>query len=570
MRITKLSLTNFRSFKATQILDFAPLTLLFGPNSVGKSSVLMALFYVQQILDKGQCNPQRLDGLGNKFVGGYESLVHGKNLSERITIRIDFDKQGKIGESYTNLTDILGEQLALAMDSPASAAETMAVELEIAWSFQAKTAYVARYRVCADDELLAEITSDDGLKQPMVTAINYLHPLLLPANHDDWLLERFECLEDIHSAFLDRVLELKDLPPNPSHREIAQGAELPFVDEEGVSDFSDDSYVSVFHELLNDSRITQESRHHLPTMSDDSSLIHVPIGIRGFAGALPLLGRSLHSTLTLESGTTNEVIKELLSDMLVAPLDNLLGLLNDSLCIGPLRHIPDPTYQVNSYPSQGDWYDGKACWDTLQSPEFLAIDSVNDWVAGSNRLNLGYKLVNKKIKGESTYAVGATDSPVVKNNFNSSQLTLWDIQNNLEVFASEVGAGVSQLLPLVVAALTRRKGGLVMCEQPELHVHPRVQVNIGDLLTQSNNKARFLIETHSEHLILRILKRIRQTSDDELPEGITPVQPKDISILYIESTSGEVKVRKISVDMDGEFTSSWPQGFFSERREELF
>ncbi|MBW3812766.1 AAA family ATPase, partial [Aeromonas hydrophila] len=61
MRITSLELTNFRSFQATQRIEFAPVTLLFGPNSVGKSTVLMALFYLQQILEKGHCDPMRLD-----------------------------------------------------------------------------------------------------------------------------------------------------------------------------------------------------------------------------------------------------------------------------------------------------------------------------------------------------------------------------------------------------------------------------------------------------------------------------------------------------------------------------
>jgi AAA15 family ATPase/GTPase len=69
MRITKLSLTNFRSSKETQTIEFVPVTLLFGPNSVGKSTVLIALFYLQQILDKGQCDPQRIDALGGKLVG---------------------------------------------------------------------------------------------------------------------------------------------------------------------------------------------------------------------------------------------------------------------------------------------------------------------------------------------------------------------------------------------------------------------------------------------------------------------------------------------------------------------
>ncbi|WP_179213516.1 AAA family ATPase [Pseudomonas aeruginosa] len=80
MRITEIALTNFRSFQVTQSIALAPVTLLFGPNSVGKSSVLMALFYIQQMLEKGQCDPQRIDALGEKHVGGFKSLVNGRDM----------------------------------------------------------------------------------------------------------------------------------------------------------------------------------------------------------------------------------------------------------------------------------------------------------------------------------------------------------------------------------------------------------------------------------------------------------------------------------------------------------
>ena len=60
---------------------------------------------------------------------------------------------------------------------------------------------------------------------------------------------------------------------------------------------------------------------------------------------------------------------------------------------------------------------------------------------------------------------------------------------------------------------------MVACEQPELHLHPRVQVAIGDLLSQNTEHVNYLIETHSEHLILRLLKRIRQNTNNELPES---------------------------------------------------
>ena len=134
---------------------------------------------------------------------------------------------------------------------------------------------------------------------------------------------------------------------------------------------------------------------------------------------------------------------------------------------------------------------------------------------------------------------------------------------------SEVGVGISQLFPLVIAAL-EAKQGIIACEQPELHVHPRIQVAIGDLLTQANNKSTFLIETHSEHLILRILRRIRETSDGDLPEGLRPVSVTDVSIVYMEPSAAGVRTRRIEIDRTGEFTSRWPDGFFAERGEELF
>ncbi|WP_444927771.1 AAA family ATPase [Microbulbifer sp. TRSA002] len=79
MRITKLSLTNFRSFGKSQNIDFAPVTLLFGPNSVGKSTVLLALFYLQQILKKGQCDPIRIEAQGDKYIGGFKNLDNSRD-----------------------------------------------------------------------------------------------------------------------------------------------------------------------------------------------------------------------------------------------------------------------------------------------------------------------------------------------------------------------------------------------------------------------------------------------------------------------------------------------------------
>ena len=156
-----------------------------------------------------------------------------------------------------------------------------------------------------------------------------------------------------------------------------------------------------------------------------------------------------------------------------------------------------------------------------------------------------------------------------KADFKRKHIALWDIGNNLAVSASEIGVGVSQLMPLVVAANTRQKG-LVACEQPELHVHPRVQVAIGDLLTQIENGPSSLIETHSEHLILRILRRIRQTTGSGLSKGLKAVKPADVSIVHLSASEEGLQVKRIGISEDGDLVDDWPMGFFDERDDELF
>ncbi|HAN4020424.1 TPA: DUF3696 domain-containing protein, partial [Escherichia coli] len=99
------------------------------------------------------------------------------------------------------------------------------------------------------------------------------------------------------------------------------------------------------------------------------------------------------------------------------------------------------------------------------------------------------------------------------------------------------------------------------------------QLAVGDLFTQyplDVKRPMFLVETHSEHILLRILKRIRQTTDNELPESNYLVKPDFISVIVFEDNNGSTVTRKIDITDDGDFKQKWPKGFFEERRGELF
>ncbi len=152
-----------------------------------------------------------------------------------------------------------------------------------------------------------------------------------------------------------------------------------------------------------------------------------------------------------------------------------------------------------------------------------------------------------------------------------------DVLKGIVVAPGDVGVGVSQMVPVVVSCL-RDVQGIVAIEQPELHVHPAIQVGIGDLFIRAIQAddlgfgagKSLLIETHSEHIMLRLLRRIRESHEDELPPGITGLKPNDLSVIYVEGSDEGVRFRALRVDEEGEFLDRWPRGFFEERAGELF
>lgn len=136
----------------------------------------------------------------------------------------------------------------------------------------------------------------------------------------------------------------------------------------------------------------------------------------------------------------------------------------------------------------------------------------------------------------------------------------------------DVGTGFSQVLPVLVRSI----GDLqrtVLIEQPELHVHPALQLDLADVFLEGAFQCenRFVIETHSEHILLRMLKRIRQAYDAPRAEGseVRPSQ-EDVSFIFLDSDADGAKTTPSVPKRDGAgFIDGWPEGFFGERTGEF-
>ena len=122
----------------------------------------------------------------------------------------------------------------------------------------------------------------------------------------------------------------------------------------------------------------------------------------------------------------------------------------------------------------------------------------------------------------------------------------------------DVGFGNSQVLPIAIDALQSRPGSVHIYEQPEIHLHPKAQCALADLLvTLKRNGAQAIVETHSFELILR-LKRM-------LASG--RIRHQDLVIYYVDQKNGLGRIKKLILDENLAFTN-WPKGFFEERYNE--
>jgi predicted ATPase len=116
-------------------------------------------------------------------------------------------------------------------------------------------------------------------------------------------------------------------------------------------------------------------------------------------------------------------------------------------------------------------------------------------------------------------------------------------------------------------------GKILAMEQPEIHLHPALQAELGDVFITSGlgpKQNTLILETHSEHLILRIMRRMRETANGELPKEFPSVRPEDVSILYVEPRGSTSIVRVLELDAQGDLLDPWPGGFFEEGFRERF
>ena len=146
--------------------------------------------------------------------------------------------------------------------------------------------------------------------------------------------------------------------------------------------------------------------------------------------------------------------------------------------------------------------------------------------------------VEEIAKGSNLYRVAVRDNSV-----------------SAQVLLTDVGFGISQVLPVLVLAFYAPRGSTVILEQPELHLHPSVQSKLADVIIEAAalRDIQFIIESHSEHFLIRLQRRIAEGT----------LQANDAALYFCERRGSSSKVTPLEMDEFGNI-KNWPAGFFGD------
>ena len=278
-----------------------------------------------------------------------------------------------------------------------------------------------------------------------------------------------------------------------------------------------------------------------------------------------------------------------LAFLMNAPLIMLRRRFENFVRVPPLRQIPGdgPQGEDDEFELHGEHPEEERRWPLWKQlawrldGQWPGTDFINRALLEPELLDIGYEVTAQTrylLTDAQISALRTVPDAELKDRLRQSarkvKLFLRDVRAERHVSFADVGVGVSQVVPVLLAA-TEDKAYI---EQPELHLHPRAQAALGDVFLEAvlastiGSSTRYLLlETHSELLLLRILKRIRQAAAGQAREGLEAVSRDLVSVVYVNrDRHGHARIHPLRISRAGEFLDRWPDGFFAERDGELF
>jgi predicted ATPase len=446
--LTKLRFKNFKAWKDSGELRLAPLTVLFGANSAGKTSIPQLLLLLKQTAESP--DRQRALQLGDSRtlvdLGTYDDAVHNHDLNQSLEIGLEWT----LGDSLT-------------ISDPIS-----------------RATYVG-------DTIGFQVTLEaDKRRQPFVRSIDYTL-----------------------ATGQEIALDIKMQPDAKLHS-----------DKQAKFELSSERYKLLRH---------QGRAWPLPK----------PVRFYGF----PDEATAYYQNTTFVSD-------------LVLQMELML---RSVFYVGPLREYPKRLYLWSGETPDHVGVKGDRAVEAI----LAAGDRAFNWKPRQKTKHLD-RLVAERLR-----LMGLIREFRVKQleQHRKEYEVLVQTSSKLpEVKLTDVGFGVSQVLPVIVECFYVPSRSIVIFEQPEIHLHPRVQADLADLFVDAiraredgrKRDCQFIIESHSEHFLRRLQRRI---AEEEL-------SAEEAALYFVHAQEESARIEELDVDEFGNIRN-WPEGFFGDEMGDL-
>ncbi|MCE9685465.1 DUF3696 domain-containing protein [Shewanella sp. AS16] len=517
---------NYKAFESFS-LELKPLTILLGANSFGKSSILNLLLMLTQSVNSNELSdsPLRING---SLVGFGEAENVIRKMNEDNILSISITSSDVVNNSIENVTQNHFDEFIYTTQrffiNDGELVDEYFVDADFENGLQGEFVNLSKYVIERIKGIRNNGKPSDGDKDGLTA--RYLNDYIYKSKFTKTMdfanaVESLFC-KNINICKLEYEFRLSYKVNKLSLHSVSfyTGDDLLFIkiyDENGTYKLSSEI---VDNSALNNSRKDIISGLNLNSMS---------------FGGVGEYRFSRHSTLS------KNIFSKFVCALIKSSSKEFLQVFNsDSVShVSPLRAFPQRYYLLDKtiLRTQINTSDGNELAEVLKKRMDI-LDKINILLA---KFDLLIKVVN----------------------VNNIIHRIIVVQNNVDLEITDVGFGISQVLPILVQAYLSPRGSIVIMEQPEIHLHPNMQAWLADALINISidEHKYFIIETHSESIIRRLRRRVAEANH--------PLSSDDVAIYNVQRNGADdsSELERVTINENGDI--KWPKGFLDVEMDDM-